>query len=477
MDALLALMSKEITPLQAQLQRLLEEFTSLNEERNRHKAILSSFRKVPAEILGEIFAWTVPVALDLDERRRFSMLDSPWCLTHVNRRWRVVALENTALWSLVVIRYDRRDMRPSSSYPLPMLKEQLLRAQNLRIHFYGCETPNPAEQVEAFQLLANESSRWEEFSLGVTSHILPLLPGLQDSVPLLRRLWIQTDDWRSLPEGQSIDCFATTTTLVDAGANMYYRILPVPFPVHQLTRYDLSATLTVHLGILQDAKNLLDARISVIFENNEDWPEFPGVFLTLPSLQRLYVSDAQVLTYLDYPQLDEIAMIVDITDVGQLQTNIESALSRSERESHKLTFLGCPDADLLLSIVDHRPSIGELTVMVENAKGSDNLRAFMLKLTVAPYLMAPRLRSLSFGFEEEAYIRCADYWAIGSAHHIADSSSLHRTALFINLEDLPDAATYSRLYALRELGLGVRVLDGVDASDAISDATVQPTWN
>ncbi|KAJ7041914.1 hypothetical protein C8F04DRAFT_888988, partial [Mycena alexandri] len=55
-------------------------------------------RRIPPEIIAEIFSWTMPTLREAVDRQRCSVMDSPWVLTHVSRRWRAVAISSPALW-------------------------------------------------------------------------------------------------------------------------------------------------------------------------------------------------------------------------------------------------------------------------------------------------------------------------------------------------------------------------------------------
>ncbi|KAJ7483482.1 hypothetical protein FB451DRAFT_991164, partial [Mycena latifolia] len=64
---------------------------------------LSPLRRMPPELLGEIFSWTLPSVQEALGRRRFQDKHSPWVFTQVCHRWRAVALSTPSLWSQIVI--------------------------------------------------------------------------------------------------------------------------------------------------------------------------------------------------------------------------------------------------------------------------------------------------------------------------------------------------------------------------------------
>ncbi|KAJ6539896.1 hypothetical protein DFH09DRAFT_1397099, partial [Mycena vulgaris] len=84
--------------------------TDLLEALDAHKSISSSIRRLPPEILGEIFSWSVNAAYhfgDISEVSGVLVHNAPWVLTRVCRRWSAVALGNLALWSMLFLDLDR----------------------------------------------------------------------------------------------------------------------------------------------------------------------------------------------------------------------------------------------------------------------------------------------------------------------------------------------------------------------------------
>ncbi|KAJ7147735.1 hypothetical protein C8R43DRAFT_529545 [Mycena crocata] len=133
--------------------------------------------------------------LDASEREKVQITDSPWILTHVNRRWRAIAISTPSLWS----------------------------------------------RIEIFRCLTEHASRWEEVSLRMTSSLVSLLAGLRNNIPVLRTLRIKWDGLRSQENVASIDCFETASTLVDVGIRNINRFVDVFLPTRHLTTYGLDA--------------------------------------------------------------------------------------------------------------------------------------------------------------------------------------------------------------------------------------------
>ncbi|KAJ7691932.1 hypothetical protein B0H17DRAFT_934548, partial [Mycena rosella] len=95
----------EIARLRDQLNELEEERALLSGYRAQNLGILSPLRRMPPEVLGEIFSWTLPTASDEPDEAGFDLSQSPWLLTHISSRWRTAALSTPSLWALVSIHY------------------------------------------------------------------------------------------------------------------------------------------------------------------------------------------------------------------------------------------------------------------------------------------------------------------------------------------------------------------------------------
>ncbi|KAJ7871016.1 hypothetical protein B0H13DRAFT_1458000, partial [Mycena leptocephala] len=62
--------------------------------------ILSPLRRVPPEVLAEIFSWTVPAVTNTSnpDPGKVDVAAGPWVLTYVSSLWRAVAVSNPLLW-------------------------------------------------------------------------------------------------------------------------------------------------------------------------------------------------------------------------------------------------------------------------------------------------------------------------------------------------------------------------------------------
>ncbi|KAJ7844769.1 hypothetical protein B0H14DRAFT_2358444 [Mycena olivaceomarginata] len=88
-------LASEIKRLQAMVGELAEKRGHLNDFIDPHVALLSPARRLPQDVMAEIFV----AALPLDRNAIMSSAESPLLLCHVCRTWRAIALSTPRLWA------------------------------------------------------------------------------------------------------------------------------------------------------------------------------------------------------------------------------------------------------------------------------------------------------------------------------------------------------------------------------------------
>ncbi|KAJ7777087.1 hypothetical protein B0H16DRAFT_1360738 [Mycena metata] len=471
-NAHLACLEDEVASVRERMRQLEEQRAPLHSYRAQNQAVRSPLRRIPPEVLAEIFLWTLPTPQRAVERLRFSAMESPWVLTHVSRRWRAVAISSPALWSLLPITCGTKNN--SLYYPLSMIETHLARASKLKIHFYGTEADSQS-QTEIFRLLAAHADRWEELSLGLTSALVPLLDSLMGRLPHLRRTWIQWNGRESQAEGvETIEIFESAPSLVAFGAAKYHYI-PYLLPAKQLTSYQLDAPWGTHRDILKLATGLIEARVNVPFADDEPWPD-PGPIISMSCLRRLFVSHVEILQFLQFPVLKEIALDMGLDE--DVLPHLEPSLIRSACPLRMLCFDGCPPADATLSVLQRFPSIKELAIIVDTVEDSGRLTRFMTSLTVSKTeettVVAPQLNRVSLGSEDKGYIDYDTFLGMVESRWRSAHCALKGAALLIAAGGTP---VRSDLGVLRKEGLDLVLAEGLDASNAIDYLLMYPGWN
>ncbi|KAJ7498110.1 hypothetical protein B0H11DRAFT_832861 [Mycena galericulata] len=473
----------EISYFHPRLKELEEERDSLREYRAQNTAVLSAMRRMPPEILGEIFSWALPSVDEALDRRWFAAQGSPWALTHVSSRWRVIAISIPSLWSLVVINYTNESVYPSA---ITIIRTQLERARTLRIHFYGSERYDLCPQVALFKLLSEHSERWEELSVGLTAILVPHLAALRGRLPVLRRVWIQWAGVESQRGVQCIECFDNAPALVDVGANNAFQSVSILFPAHQLTCYRVDAPWEMHRVLLRMAPNLVEVKLDEDFED-ADWPD-PGEPIAMLNLRRLFVSDLQILDYIKAPGLEELALWIDEDDgpYGVLR-HFEPFCTRSSCALRRVCIQGSPDTDSTAQILQKHPSVTEIAIVLV-PPGDDEEEEIQLTfrgifsthlISVTHYSAAlfQHLSEISFGCQSISSFEYSLYLDMLESRWKADDYALRKTRLLIGSGPDPNPATRRRLDALKEAGLDISLVSGPKAQDGMHGWVYATPWN
>ncbi|KAJ7648296.1 hypothetical protein DFH06DRAFT_574628 [Mycena polygramma] len=394
-------LDEEIAALRNRLRELEDKHDSLSRFHRQSTWILSPLRRMPAEILLEIFSWTMPPVALFRRRAKFGLKYSR-VLTHISRRWRSVSISDPSLWSLVAINY-RMDSDPGQSFSQSMVENQIARAQKLKIHFYGYESSDSRPQVGMLELLAKYSSQWEELSLGLTAALVPVLAGVQDRIPSLRRLHIQWDTQQSQAGiTESLDFFQSAPSLIDASIYNEFRSVLFMLPWQNLTRYLLDAPWDVHHLLLKMTPNLVEARISIAFDP-EPWPDFKEI-TDLIFLRRLFISHAEILDYLTTPHLEELA--IDL--LADEPAGFINRLLASSCPLRILTLAGGPTLHPMTEILRNFPSIVELRIAFLDTVPNTLVDELLSHLTVTDTepdvsVLAPQLSGIHFAFMNGEY--------------------------------------------------------------------------
>ncbi|KAJ7118658.1 hypothetical protein C8R43DRAFT_934005 [Mycena crocata] len=454
----------ESSLLRDQLLKWEGERALLSDYHAQNKGIISPLRRMPPELLGEIFLLTLPARVQ--DSSLSTVEDSPWVLAQVCSGWRQVAISTPALWSRVAIDYYKKPR-----YSIPMIETQIQRAQLLRIYFYGSTQLNPKHQLEMLRRLAEHSSRWKELSIGVTEKMLPLLAGLRNSLPMLQRLWIQWEEGSS--RRHSMDCFLTAPSLRDL---TIYNDSPgqvaLLLPAQQLTRYDADGPWEMHRPILLSARNLIEVRI----ESESAFPMSNHEIIELSHLQRLFVSRIDILNYFKAPALEGVAFSVG-TNLDPLP-HLDPLVARSAcilrrlslRSSHPVG--AAPGIACGVSkILKKYPTITSLAILTPNPGAITSL--LTIANANAEAAVGPQLSKICLG--AQLSIDWVPYIEMLESRWRVEGCSL-RSATAAVTRSPPHGAALTRIDTLLKDGLNISVLEGRNAVDIMGTWVYTSMW-
>ncbi|KAF7305206.1 hypothetical protein MKEN_01235800 [Mycena kentingensis (nom. inval.)] len=328
LDARLAPVQTEISQLESRLANLRAQESVLADYRAKFRVTVSPLRRLPAEVLGEIFEWTLPVYAAAGNEYAtycdFSLGLSPWVLMRVCARWRAVAIATPVLWAPVVLIFSSDEQL--RRYPMPLLQTHLDRASQLEVSFWGSEKVDVEAQLPALQLLIDHAHKWTELAIVLTPALFPMFSALRgDQLPALRRVnltWHDEEGVFDVPADGGpasplpLRTFETAPVLTEIGISLRKCFVPTPLPASNLTWYCLDAPWDVHRTLLAETVHLEAAHITVDFDSDVEWPERNAEdVVCLTRIRRLYVSHPEILEYISTPALQEVAFRTDGDDL------------------------------------------------------------------------------------------------------------------------------------------------------------------
>nr|GAT50218.1 predicted protein [Mycena chlorophos] len=409
----IARIDEDIAALTARLGPLLTARAALLQEHGTVSGVLSPLRRVPPELLSEIFkrATTAKSSSD-DSIDSGTLCNAPWSLMHVSSWWREVARTTPALWTNIRVSFDEA----GSSYPQHLVEAHADYAQELIVDFYGCSTFDVQPQINAFSALAKNCVKWTTLKIDLIPEIYAALNELRGQVPLLRKVLIT---WDVLPTDDSeLSAMVFTedaVSLVDLAIIDAVRYRQICAPFSNLTRYDLRLPWAMHRNLLKQSPCLVEARLitSAADADALGWPG-PEREISLISLRRLYVSHGEFLDKIHAPKLAEITYEhFSDADLSSL-SHLESLVTFSSCSLTRICITGDPSSEAAPQALQKFPNVSELYIIWSFDEDEDDddppegrvsqLLQLMISDDNGSNCIAPKLAVLSLGWEGFSYL-------------------------------------------------------------------------
>ncbi|KAJ7740443.1 hypothetical protein DFH07DRAFT_839069 [Mycena maculata] len=299
----------QITETRMQLHRLEREEMHAARHIERCKYPLAPIRRVPTEILVNIFTYYA----DLVKAIKFSNVRyGVWVLGHVCGHWRAVALTTQAIWSSFVFTCS-----PKMGNVGALAEEYLMRSGNhpLSIDFL-CTDRDPEHPAvgdpcrDVFDALLVRSREWEVAHFRLPPSLYPDMAIIKGNLPSLRKLELSVfrlDFGGATPSLAALEAFSICPRLVDLTLLLLTRgNSHIVFPWAQLERYSGSDRYGP-INVLSAAPNIRECRLVNyrVADNEFNTPivhqmhslelrKLSCAFLTTPALTRLACPVAQV---------------------------------------------------------------------------------------------------------------------------------------------------------------------------------------
>ncbi|KAJ6520538.1 hypothetical protein C8R45DRAFT_1205484 [Mycena sanguinolenta] len=315
------------------------EVAELRRRSEQHKAIIAPIRRIPIEMLAEIFSQLTVIEAEssrssdlydfVDDASFLAMADklirpglrkAPLIFCKVSRQWRAIALSTPRLWNSISL--DCTDRRTSIFLCDMWLKRS--GSLPLSIRLYRRWSGNAQQEVvddcqDLLRTILPYAARWRLIDIvNLPAASFDVFDGyLPDSLPALEALFIDCDSpsvssWEGLPIAPKLRLLRFRDIDVNTGAGEWSA-----FPWSQLTNIDVGRCSTYDcLQILREASTAVACKF--VIERSSPMQHPPVSHSTLQTLRIEFHVQDDIRLGLTCPRLSTLAIWMDSTshDLG-----------------------------------------------------------------------------------------------------------------------------------------------------------------
>ncbi|KAJ7135114.1 hypothetical protein C8R46DRAFT_1139496 [Mycena filopes] len=285
----------QIRLLQSTLAKLLQSRSKTAQLVQKHRGVLSIVRRIPPELLGEIFGMASGDTSDADWR------EPPWYLGQVCCAWRRTALADTSLWNSITL-------SPSQSSE-SSINAQLIRSTGAPLDIYWPDRRHMKSHA-LLGIVLPHCKRWRTLRMKMdyyddTPAPLALLVPITGRLHSLQTLEMDWAPWKVIPQVFASAPKLRTILLGSVEYNQTRFTAVTHAPWGQITRYRGICRPNLHLDILAAAPRLRICSLGFMGTHTFDALAHPrGV--VLQDLRRLRVAQAFILPHITAPALQAL---------------------------------------------------------------------------------------------------------------------------------------------------------------------------
>ncbi|KAJ7126802.1 hypothetical protein C8R44DRAFT_733530 [Mycena epipterygia] len=304
----------DIESARSVLKDLLAERDQTHQTLEAHRALLSPIRRMPPEVLGEIFIHCLPKETYITP----SVAQCPLLLTQISSNWRCVALATPALWASIAVNLSISSCLPN----LCLIETWIARSGSCPLSFHIAESiqkdyynAGMITSASVLELFAPHYNRWQHIRLDYLDWRIDTgfskLPG-GIPPPSLESLHLARDFWRPTEQEQlSLMLSAPRLRNCTWISNTDLGTFRAPFP--QLAKLFLERPLIAEdfMRILSEGTNLALCQFFVLasFGSNLAPPTVPFVLRhNLRSLDLTADLFGRLFNQLELPCLTELSV-------------------------------------------------------------------------------------------------------------------------------------------------------------------------
>ncbi|KAJ6482301.1 hypothetical protein C8R47DRAFT_1049395 [Mycena vitilis] len=451
-------LTARIIILKSSMDRLISERDALAERSRQCAAVLSPIRRLPSELVCELFSWTLPCTRHVAGS---TMQQASWRLGHISGTWREIALAFPSLWTSIPV-FHSKDHRHETVTPLIMVQTQLIRSANARLdvnmEWSDAETGEAAPFMDA---LLQHSNRWGFFRLMCCDEGSALLHNLRPAKGHLSQLHtLEVLNYGIFAPPFAIDTFSIAPRLRDVlltNPAFDYVSPTVVVPWKQVTRYRGVTAVEQLRDILRAASNLVEAAFGFASRNGETFNDTDMMF---PHLRRLYVDDTSLLANLAAPKVEYLSCdtVASILPFIQRSSCCLTTLVLTQGHMTLLPFRLAPEATI--SLLQNIASLKNLVLQASSSRFEENDRVLSaMTMTGSSRDLCPNLVYLAYGCIRDVDIfSCSVFIAMVRSRLVPERSCrLSSLRLLSNISGF-DGRT-KPVEALRDEGLDAIFVD------------------
>ncbi|KAJ7140390.1 hypothetical protein C8R46DRAFT_1135556 [Mycena filopes] len=387
----------QIRLLQSTLAKLLQSRSETAQLVQKHRGVLSPVRRIPPELLGEIFGMASGDTSDADWR------EPPWYLGQVCCAWRRTALADTSLWNSITL-------SPSQSSE-SSINAQLIRSTGAPLDIYWPDRRHMKSHA-LLGIVLPHCERWRTLRMKMdyyddTPAPLALLVPITGRLHSLQTLEMDWAPWKIIPQVFASAPKLRTILLGSVEYNQTRFTAVTHAPWGQITRYRGICRPNLHLDILAAAPRLRICSLGFMGTHTFDPLAHPGG-VVLQDLRRLRTAQAFILPHIIAPALEALTCtaIAWPSDLPFLLSTADA----TARTLTTLVLLRCSMRAELLAVLRALPALTSLLLESDEPEEFDIFAPMTLSpgssddnVTLPPSEsssddICPNLTEFTFGF-------------------------------------------------------------------------------
>lgn len=328
-------LENQVANVQSILQELLRERDVAQQFVDSHRALLAPIRRMPLEIMQEIFVHCLPT----DQFIRPDAYKAPLLLGQICRAWRRAALSTPALWNSLAIQLSQKN----SDRRINLIKSWITRSSGHPICLFAYIPMAGDDTIKAFlEVFTTNIYRWKNLRLTLPGRCYSsVLQALSLECPLLESAQIRfspitSSDTPIHPERLSLTSQSAPRLRSLTWNSQGLQRVDFALAMNTLTDIDIDYPLTVPecLDIMAHCPKLVQCE----FKSVSEWAPTPNDFsdkysiplITLPQLRMLSVHATESLgpffERLSLPSM-EVLKLVDLSHENDFRVWSQSSFN------------------------------------------------------------------------------------------------------------------------------------------------------